>query len=452
MSRNRFAVAVLAYLAAVLCLGGASAAGFAANALLQVGGALLIAACLWRQSDSPGVQSVGLARFALAYVVLAAVQFVPLPAFAWTSLPGRDAIAAGYRLLGITAPWHTLSLAPWSSLASLAWAIPALALFFAMKRSDAPHPRTAARAVVAIAVVSVGIGAMQRAGGQLYLYSITNYGMGTGFFANANHQASFLLAALALWAADFYQLSRDSRRVDRERVRQGLFFGVALLLVIGVLLSNSLAGIGLLAPVIAGIVLMSRPDFRPSRAATLAALALAGVAVLAFAGFGSLENDWSGPPPPPGHSRTDYLKTGLKIARDMAPFGSGLGTFVDVYRTYEDPMLVGTTYVNHAHDDLLEIVIECGVFGLAAVALFLAWWSRRAYALWTGKRNDPFALAGAILTGAILAHSLVDYPLRTAAMSGLFAIGCALMVRPRPSSGHERRTHDPAREHDLVAI
>jgi len=40
-------------------------------------------------------------------------------------------------------------------------------------------------------------------------------------------------------------------------------------------------------------------------------------------------------------------------------------------------------------------------------------------------------MAGAIASSAILLHSVVDYPLRTAAMSSVFAMCLALMLIPR---------------------
>ena len=55
--------------------------------------------------------------------------------------------------------------------------------------------------------------------------------------------------------------------------------------------------------------------------------------------------------------------------------------------------------------------------------------------IWTkDKQPDHFARAAVIASAAIVAHSLVDYPLRTAALSTLFAVCVALMAQPRPSA------------------
>jgi hypothetical protein len=54
--------------------------------------------------------------------------------------------------------------------------------------------------------------------------------------------------------------------------------------------------------------------------------------------------------------------------------------------------------------------------------------------------DRPPAKAGALASAAILAHSLVDYPLRDPAIQALFAMSLAFMVAPRRTGegAHER--------------
>jgi O-antigen ligase len=131
-------------------------------------------------------------------------------------------------------------------------------------------------------------------------------------------------------------------------------------------------------------------------------------------------------------SRATSFSNTLEAAADYFPTGSGIGSFPTIYPMYEDPQTLTTTYVNHAHSDLIELALETGLPGLLLLALFLIWWARRALVIWRADEPDQFARAATIATGAILAHSLVDYPLRTAAISALFAACCALMTEPRP--------------------
>ena len=407
----------LGYLAAALVLGGASAAGYPANYALQLVGALLIAASMWR--DGGAGHRSGLGPWAMAVALLALVQFVPLPPAIWVHLPGRDRVAAGFDLLGMPRPWLTLSLSPWRSLATLAWAIPAAAVFVVMRGRHAPDWHSAARLVVVLALGSVLLGLAQQLGGGPYPYAITNYGLGPGLFANSNHQSSFLLMALALGTGAVCPVPA---RWDR-RVMAAVCGGV---LVIGVLANRSLACMALLPVEVIALVALVRPDLRRAIVVGLPLLALAAIGL---AVFGPIANDLTGHGAVPGISRHDFLVNGIRILRDHGALGTGLGSFPDIYRWYEDPALAGPTFVNHAHDDLLELLIETGVFGVLAIIAFLGWFVPRAVGLWRARAGDPMAQAATIAVAVALVHSLADYPLRTAALSCLFALCCAMIAQ-----------------------
>ena len=119
---------------------------------------------------------------------------------------------------------------------------------------------------------------------------------------------------------------------------------------------------------------------------------------------------------------------------DQWASGSGLGTFAEVYRLYEDPARVDRYYVNHAHNDYLELFLELGVPGMLVIALFLVWWARCALAVWRSPDADAFARAATIASGALLLHSAVDFPLRTAALAVLFGTLIALMAAADPKA------------------
>lgn len=448
MKHLTFANATLAYLVLVLVIGGASAAGHGANLALQLLGTGLIG---WSLSRRPPLKT-GLRWFGLAFALLVVVQFLPLPPGLWTALPGRPAIAQGFALAGAPLPWLTISLAPWNSLASLVWWIPALALFLAARAPGAPPARDLVRTVVGVAIVSVLLAALQQTAGSGYIYRITNYGLGTGFFANSNHQGSFLVACVALLGG---YAALDQRGVrSRGAAREIGPIAVGLLLIVGVLASGSLACIALLLPTVVASVFIARPELRLTRA-RMAGLAAGAVALALMVFFGPFANDLTEAGVLPGMGRREYLITGMRPLADFAPFGSGLGTFVDIYRRYEDHGLVGTTFVNHAHNDLLELLIETGVLGLVAVAAFVAWFAVRAWREWSGKRGNPMALAASLVIGVELLHSLVDYPLRTAAMSSLVALACVLLARPAEAvrqAGSRRHANEPERKRELVRI
>jgi O-antigen ligase len=113
------------------------------------------------------------------------------------------------------------------------------------------------------------------------------------------------------------------------------------------------------------------------------------------------------------------------------PLGSGLGSFRQVYDLYEDPAQVTHTYVIHAHNDYAELALETGFAGTVLMVVFVGWWAGAARRVWRSAEAGPFARAASIASAAILAHSLIDFPLRTAAIGACFAMSLALLADRR---------------------
>ncbi len=439
-----------AFLAACLLLGGASAAGFAANLVLQLAALPIIVASLWVLAiDRPrNISRVPLVLSA-AIVAVMLLQLVPLPPSVWTSLPGRGPVADGFRLLGVPLPWLPLSLYPNGTVASLLWLLPAFAALLAVMILGAFRGSLISWALLAVTTLGVAIGALQLVGGRTggaYIYKVTNYGQAVGFFANSNHMATLLLVSIPFLGAlqlSLLRRARSPRNVSAVRLLTGAMFVVFL---VGLLTNFSLAGLGLSVPV----VLVSFLSFRRKAVkprlwmlGVAAAVSAAAVATIVIGPFGNNlvgeQRDYQ------QLSRQTSFRLTLKAAGEYLPFGSGVGTFRQVYRTQEPLADVITVFMNHAHSDWLELLLETGVVGVALALLFLLWWFVRVRAIWSATNPDYYARAGAIATGTIMLHSLVDYPLRTAAISAVFAISVALMSDARPFS--RRRSEGQSTRH-----
>jgi O-antigen ligase len=139
--------------------------------------------------------------------------------------------------------------------------------------------------------------------------------------------------------------------------------------------------------------------------------------------------------------------TTVEIIKDSFPLGTGLGTFSTVYRRYEDPNVVTRQFANHAHNDYVEAVLELGLAGILLILGFMIWWARRSYQAWSRDyQGVALARAGSVMIGIVLIHSIVDYPIRTAAIAAIFALACALMVPPAPRRGQEEPGEEEASE------
>lgn len=452
MSANTKSLIGRGYLLAVLLLGGASAAGIIPNALLGLIGAAMIGWSLWGEPSSAATPT-GLRPVLLALAGLAVLQFIPLPPAIWTLLPGRDAVENGYKLAQVPLPWLGLSLDPWSSLQSLVWWVPAVAVFAMMRTQPAIMSRQAITLVTYVGYLSVALAILQVFGGSSYFYAITNRGNGVGLFANSNHFANFMLAAMALTAGQWMHDRPAVHRITPMLATGRMLIARLAPFALGVFLSNSLAGAILFFPVAAGIYLLYRPQIRIRWPLVILAVPVLAVAMLWLLASGLVSNDLMAKSGTVGISRGEFLTNGIAMAKAFAPFGSGLGTFRELYPWFEKLQVVGTTFVNHAHNDLLELLIETGVLGLAVLALFLRWFAGRLRSLWNdGRQTNPVAAAASIAIAVAVIHSLADYPTRTAAISSIIAACLVMMCRQPEPRGIAAPTASRAERREPVSI
>lgn len=443
-SAARSSVAPL-YLLACLLLGG-SAQGIWQNALLQLVGLAIIA---WAAVSSPEEPLPGPARplllLAAAAIIVVALQSVPLPP-SFLAHGIRARITDSYQFLGRPAPWLPISLTPYASLATLLCVIPPLAMLCAIVRLKAYRPSWLAVAMLAGTLLGVMLGALQVAApdSPWYFYPETNRGSGVGFFANVNHMADLLLITFPFLAA--IAAAGRSRNLQRYSALIATLAGAALVLAVGIVLNGSLAGFTLVLPVLAASALLMLP--RGSRMRNWLAAAAAVFMVLAVAGLASSSIGGSkiGQEASTSvQSRQQILRmTGQAIA-DFMPLGSGLGSFVKVYPLYERPDSITNEYVVHAHNDYAELALELGVAGAAMILFFLGWWMVAVRAIWRRGEGSPFARAAVIASAAALVHSLVDFPLRTAAISACFAMCLGLMADRRITQRQEANDLRPTR-------
>jgi O-antigen ligase len=448
VDRTRQIVAPL-YLFLCLILGG-SAQGVWGNMVLQLVGIAIIGWAALAPAEEPLVQPARqLLWIILLGLVIVALQLVPLPASLWTGLGGRQQVAAGYRILGINLPALPISLTPYKSLDTLLGIIPGLAIFCAIVRLKAYRGSFMALALLAGAVAGILLGTLQvtsavPAESPWYLYTETNVGAAVGFFANANHMASLLLITLPFLAA----LAAAARGANIQRYSAfiALTAGTGLVILVGIALNGSLAAFGLALPVLLASILIVIRVPRTLKAGTLIlAVILLAAAIIGLGRSSIGSTTLSQDAQSSAQSRQEIVKTSFTSIRDYSPWGSGLGSFRQVYAMHEDLSGITPTYVIHAHNDYVELILELGLAGIVLIVLFLMWWVVTVRRTWLTTESGPFARAASIASAAVLAHSLVDFPLRTAAVSAAFGMCLALLADRRPPQAADATDIRPTR-------
>jgi O-antigen ligase len=433
---------VAAYLLLSIVLGG-SAQGVWGNLALQLLGIfLLVLVAVVRPAEPAPAPARALFALLLLGLIVVAIQLVPLPMTSWKHLPGRESIAEGLSALGYGSPALPISFTPYDSVMTLFAVIPATSIFLATLRL-APSGRLLALSVLVGTILGILLGVLQVQGGReswAYLYRITNTGA-VGFFANQNHMATLLLVSIPM-AAAILGSAKMGPRTAAGRYATGA--AILALILVGIGLNGSLAAFGLLVPVLIASVLLLPGTARWRRLAlpaSLAALVVGGIfiayAPIAAASFQSEASTSV-------NSRVAIWKVTSEAIHQTFPVGTGLGSFEEVYRQFEPSDRVTSEYVNHAHNDYLELVLELGLAGLVLIPLFLIWWAVTTVRIWRSHSSTVFARAATIGTAAILTQSAVDFPLRTAAISVIFAALLALMAR-QFNAGQGRATGEFAR-------
>jgi len=222
-----------------------------------------------------------------------------------------------------------------------------------------------------------------------------------------------------------------------------------LVLLVGIVLNGSLAVLLLGLPVLIISATMLLPQGLRLRG-PVTAVALVSIGAMLTVYLTPLQDKLLSSNATSFESRQAMWSNTIPAIGDNLVSGSGAGSFPRVYRQYEDQAAVTTTFVNHAHNDYLEIALEVGLPGLLLLAALFLWWGSRAVPIWRSASTDRYAVAASIVTAAILVHSIVDYPLRTAALSSIFAACLALMARPRARDGAENADLWPTTRHLAV--
>jgi len=434
-----------------LVLGGGTRAGFLSDVALQLCSIPLLLASAW-QIVERGVErrTWPVLAFVAALVAVHVIQLVPLPPAVWTGLPNRSATTTGLGLLG-PLPWLPMSTTPEATLLSLIALLPPAAILLATIGQGYRDRRIMALLVLAVGTVGALLGLTQVAQGpasKLRFFEFTNATEAVGFFANRNHFAALvycLIVLLAAWVAESVNMTEraaKAKKLETAWILPGVACAIAFFILIAAeAMARSRAGLGLTMLALIGAVVLVMAG-RQTVGGTSPTKLVIGVVVFAMLTSVQLTlyrilERFEADPLEDGRIR--FAHNTVAAAKAYMPFGSGMGSFVPVYAMFERPEdLMADTFANRAHNDVVELWLETGVAGLVLSAVFLVWLALRAVDVWRRKPDDALdvdqalARAAPLMIALLLAHSLVDYPLRTSALLATLAFACGLLIAPPP--------------------
>ena len=451
--------------AACLILGGATRSGFLSDVILAFLAIPLLALGVWRLFDT---DVTGRMRWALwfcaALVVTPLLQLVPIPSSLWALLPHREMSAGSFALIGEDVPWMPMSVSPEATWLSALSLLPPLSLFVGILLLGYRERRWLSLVILAVGLISVFLGLLQVAQGPtspLRFFQFTNLNDAVGFFANRNHFAALIYALVLIasaWAVNAGAAAASSwsrREFDTASTIAAVgCFTLLVLLLAAQAVARSRAGMGLTIVALLGAFALGASNQRDTAEASatrrllFAAIAIAIVLTVQFALYRILQRFGEDPV---DDARWIFLRNTSHAVLAYLPFGAGVGTFVPVYHLFERPQdVLANWYITRAHNDVVEALMETGIFGLALMVWFVGWLGRRALEVWrttppsTANPIDwSLVKASSLIPPLLIANSLVEYPLRTSAIMAIAAFACALLIEPPPSA---LRQHSDARE------
>lgn len=438
--------AALVFLTVAILFGGASRYNVGTSIIPRLAALVALTYVMWRRHGSPiRVERAALIFWALVFAV-PLVQLVPLPWNIWTALPGRGLARDVYTAIGVH-PWLPISLSPSRTLDFLLALFVPLAAYVLGAHLDFAGRAVVLRAILMLAVLSaiLGLGQLTAgAGSPLYFYQITNDDSSVGFFANANHLGLFLAGAIIIalaWLGD--SMAATGRIIVPAVVAAAL---AIVVLLFGIAGTSSRAGaIFSVIALVGGLAMLPLERVGLKRRYVMggAAVVMIGLAAglglvlsgTVLSGRFALDNG--------AQDRLNLLPDFLRVARDFLPFGSGLGSFEPVFKSYEQAQSLSFGYWNQAHQDYVQVAIEAGIFGVALILAFLVWYVVRVVGIW--RNGDPSSrlrrqqATAALFMLLVLLHGGADYPMRTGAIATVFAFLAAFLAAPQENQTARQR-------------
>jgi len=420
------AVGVNVGLAVTILLAAMMLGGSTSNPVYEMSISIVALFCLvvsvwWGRQQSAAWPAVTIIAVILALFI---VQLLPLPDVIWSALAqGRFAHSLP-AAANVDRMWKTLSIAPDATLYSMTACVPALVMLWLTSKTSQTEKMLLANVFIGASVGSALIGIAQAAKAwSPVLYEFRHQDVAIGLFASRNYFAtSMLMAAAILFAL---------RQSWAKRLGQGLaellFHSALLLFLAAVVGSASRAGVVLFLFVgTAGYALSLKPG---SRIRFMAAALIVGVLVWALwqylpqtgvvkttAARFELDDD----------ARLEIWRNSLLAAKSYWPWGAGIGTFRLAYEQTEPLISVTPSYINAAHNEYLQLLIEAGAFGLLValgVSIMIVMFGWR-------HRHEPLVLFAVLGLLAVGMHSIVDYPFRPTSLNVAIATFCAFVVAP----------------------
>ncbi len=405
----------------------------------QMVGISMLVILFWTQGS---LGKIGYANglFLVFSVAFVALYLIPVPEAMWERLPGRELyadVATFISAQGVDLAYPSLSLIPENTKRALFYLIPLLALFLVTMSLPKSNVHSLVIVLFVTVVIQTGLGIVQYASGAdvFYIGNDEHGNTASGTYRNRDHFVGLIELVLPLVIGMLVASFSASSNTSFNRSRGGFLSGTLTLTLLVVLMilvsffSASRAGIGL---VVLGLVIsafaFSHHVGKVKSFGFLLIASIVGVAVAFKVGIVPILNRFASDPME--DERWRIFENTQRAITDMLPWGSGPGTFPEVYRAYQP--IEQHSFVNHAHNDYLEIISDMGVLGVIIIGAFVLLYLVRWFSLYKEQGQGLFKnlqIGAGIGMLLLLLHSFVDFNLHQAANALVFVFLAGIFFR-----------------------
>jgi O-antigen ligase len=218
----------------------------------------------------------------------------------------------------------------------------------------------------------------------LFYFDLKTTNGAVGSFANRNHLANLLVMCLPVCIFVLYDQSKSKRSRNTSPSKESrkqikliflLFIGFAFLLILLSTLSRGGLISGFIALSMSSCIYLLTLGNKVSRKQRFiyfgAAVAFVGFAMLAT-GLDGIQSRLGAKLLTDADVRNTISNATLTAASNFWPWGSGLGSFEAVFPRFQPALnLGGRDYIEYAHNDYAQIVMELGLSGVLLLVVFV---------------------------------------------------------------------------------
>ena len=388
----------------------------------------------------------------LTLSILAAISYLlPIPENYWHLLPhhGFYTEVVDWLKSKNTTPTFTLSLISHETQKALLTLVPAIAIFLATSHFDKNHLKQLVMIFLGVTSLEAALGLIQYSSNNPdFFFGIkANGNAAQGTYFNRDHFAALMETCLpfaigfSLNAIGRHQHHHNDHLIIIKGNHFLIFASLSILILLGGIFSMSRTGIFLIAiAILLSSVFFARHIGGRQSASITGIISTITIGFITSIGLIPILNRFI-EQDPLADGRWDIWQYTIVGIKAFFPVGSGPGTFPDVYRAFQPLEQQG--FINHAHNDYLELMFDMGLAGMVIIGGFFLLYLYGWVKLWDKPWDEEHLMqnAAGISILLLLLHSLTDFNLHTPANMIIFGFLCAIFFR-KTTIKHRRKMHN----------